>query len=168
MGPSWRHLLLIMGLIIMTLPGLCRADGLASPTGDPLWGPSWEGRQQSEEVAIARYNYCPTGGCVVRLESLEISPIRTKRGEKIHLTTAYTILTPERLPIPVTLTREIFYQGKSLGKVMVMETRQGNGTWENKIDFSLPANAAPGSYTMVTRITTGYGSDLKSGQFVVE
>ncbi len=164
---SWCRRLLITGLIVVW-PGLCLAQGLGSPTGDPLWGPSWEQRQLSAEAAIAKYRDCPTGGCIVRLEKAAVTPVRAKRGEKMHLSMAYTILTPEQVAIPVTLSREIFHQGKSLGKVKVEEIRQTNGTWESQVDFTLPAEAAPGTYSVVTKVTTGYGSDLKSVPFVAE
>ena len=37
------------------------------------------------------------------------------------LTTTYTILTPEQVALPVAITREIFYHGKSLGKPKARE-----------------------------------------------
>ncbi len=132
------------------------------------WGESRETLRLNREEAVAKYNYCPTGGCVVRLDGVDLRPLAARRGETLTLTTTYTILTPEKLAIPVVITREIFYQGKSLGKTKAIETRKHNGTWNQQIDFSLPPDARRGIYTLTTRVSTGYGSAAKSLQFTVE
>lgn len=132
------------------------------------WGQYRQTMQLSREDAVAKYNYCPTGGCVVRLEGADVKPSRAYKGETLTLTTAYTILTPEQLAIPVTISREIFFKGKSLGKTEELADRNFNGTWKQQASFSLPPNAALGIYTVVTRISTGYGSDQKSIEFTVE
>ena len=43
-------------------------------------------------------------------------PSRAHKGDTLTLTTVYTILTPEQQALPVTITREIFFQGKVLGQ----------------------------------------------------
>ena len=139
-----------------------------SAWGNFRWGQPRESRSSTREQAVARYNYCPTGGCVLRLDSVQVRPFRARQGEILTLITAFTILTPEQVAIPVTISREIFFQGKSLGKVKEMESSKLNGTWTQEINFSLPVNAVPGDYTMVTQVSTGYGMDSKNAQFRVE
>jgi len=165
---------LLAGFIVLML---FKAAGCASDTAVKSavgeftysnWGQYRQEMQLSREDAVARYNYCPTGGCVVRLESVDVKPSRAYKGESLILTTAYTILTPEQVAIPVTISREIFFKGKSLGKTEQFADRNFNGTWKQQASFSLPPNAAPGIYTVVTRISTGYGSDKKSIDFTVE
>jgi len=162
-----RFLWAWLGLILVWGSG-CADYAVKTPLGDVTLGQGREEQRQAREEAVARYNYCPTSGCVVRLESLQVRPDKAYRGENITLTTTYTILTPEQVAIPVTISRELFFGGKSLGKVQSTNTRNNNGTWSRAIDLALPANVAPGIYTIVSRISTGYGSDEKSIQFTVE
>lgn len=165
---------LLTGFILIMLvmaPG-CASDGLSKVTASEFawsnWGAGREDMQLSREDAIARYNYCPTGGCVVRLESVEVKPSRAFKGETLTLATTYTILTPEQLAIPISISREVFFQGKSLGRTKDYDARNFNGTWTQRADFPLPANAAPGIYSIVTRVNTAYGSDQKTLEFSVQ
>jgi hypothetical protein len=132
------------------------------------WAPYRESMRFEREEAVAKHNYCPTGGCVLRMDGINISPFRARKGDTLTLTTTYTILTPEQVAIPVTFTREIFYQGKSLGKVKDIEARNMNGTWRREIAFTLPPNAPAGDYTVVTKVSTGFAEDMKSVRFLVE
>ena len=70
---------------------------------------------------MAKHNYCPTSGCVVRLDKLAITPNRVQRGRYATIALTYTILTADDIGIPVTISREIFYQGRSLGKTSSKE-----------------------------------------------
>ena len=131
--------LLLITLIAWSVPGTARD----LTWGDFTFGPSRETQRLDREKSISRENYCPTGGCVIRLESVNVKPQRARKGETLLLTTSYTILTPEQIAIPISITREILFQGKSLGKTKSVETRRLNGTWDQEINFTLPANAAP-------------------------
>lgn len=143
-----------------------------NPSGEPGRGIVWNQFQtqqtQEREAAIARHNYCPTGGCVIRLEDVTLHPVEASPGATLTLTTKYTILTPENLPIPVTISREVMFQGKSLGRVKAMDANVSNGTYDQDINFTLPADATPGVYTVVTRVSTGYGFDHKDLEFYVK
>jgi len=132
------------------------------------WGASREESRLGREQIIAREGYCPTGGCVLRLDRVEVKPPQARKGATLLLSTTYTILTPEQIALPVAISREIFFQGKSLGKTKSIETRRYNGTWTQEINFTLPASAAPGVYRLVTRISTGYGAAQDSTDFQVE
>jgi len=133
-----------------------------------VWGGNREQSRMGREDLIAREGYCPTGGCVLRLEKVEVKPNRARRGATLLLSTTYTILTPEQVALPVAITREIFYQEKSLGRTKSIESRVYNGTRTQEIDFTLPANAAPGIYQLITKITTGYGTAQDRTDFQVD
>lgn len=170
---KYQKLLLtgLIGLMLFQVSGCASETAIKSAVGEftySNWGQYRQEMQLSRENAVARYNYCPTGGCVVRLESTDVKPSRAYKGETLILSTAYTILTPEELAIPVTISREIFFKGNSLGKTENFSGRNFNGTWRQQASFSLPANAATGIYTLVTTINTGYGSDKKSLEFTVD
>ena len=133
-----------------------------------FYGNNRESQRLNREDVIAREGYCPTGGCVLRLDKVEVKPNRIRRGGTVLLSTTYTILTPEQVALPVAITREIFYQGKSLGQTKSMESRVYNGTRTQEINFTLPANAAPGIYQLITKISTGYGTAQDRTDFQVD
>ena len=133
-----------------------------------FWGNTREESRMGREDIIAREGYCPTGGCVLRLDKVEVKPNRARKGATLRLSTTYTILTPEQVALPVAITREIFYHEKSLGRTKSLESRVYNGTRTQEIDFTLPADAAPGIYQVITKITTGYGTAQDRTDFQVD
>ncbi len=166
--------LVLAGLIGVTF-GLTQAWAqgrlLDRSWGDYTWGAYGGDREASRlgrEDLVARENYCSTSGCVLRLERVEVRPSKCKSGQTVVLATTYTILTPDAVAIPVAISRDIIFQGNSLGRTKNIESRRLNGTWVQEIDFTLPAKAVPGDYTLKTKVTTGYGSDQKECQFRVE
>jgi hypothetical protein len=143
----------------------------SSPTrqpAEPRWGSYKDVMRQDREAAAAKHNFCPTSGCVVRLDKLAITPSRIQRGRSSTLSLTYTILTADDVGVPVTISREIFYRGKSLGRTSSRNMRTPNGTFDQDLAFTLPESSAPGQYTLKTRISTGYGQDEKSLDFIVD
>ncbi|RLA90746.1 MAG: hypothetical protein DRG58_01000 [Deltaproteobacteria bacterium] len=167
MRENWQKALIGLGLLMLFMGGCEPKQSGVKQLGNLMWGRYQEQIKLSREDAVAKYNYCPTGGCVVRLEEIEIKPQWVKPGDSIVLTTSYTILTPEKVAIPVTISREVRYQGQTVGQVKVTETRNPNGTWENQVNIQLPATAKPGTYSMLVTVTTGYGRAQKNVDFVV-
>ncbi|MBW1917327.1 MAG: hypothetical protein JRI57_04805 [Deltaproteobacteria bacterium] len=167
MRSNLQRSLIGLGLVIILISACEPKQSGVKGLSNLLWGRYQEQIKLSREDAVAKYNYCPTGGCVVRLEEVEIRPKWVKPGDSITLTTSYTILTPEKLAIPVTISRAVRYQGQSVGQTKVTETRTPNGTWENQVDINLPPQAEPGTYTLVVKVTTGYGMAQKSATFTV-
>ena len=163
----WLTLLFSVGLTLLLSQAWAQPGFLSDFTWG-FYGSSREDSRLGREDLIAREGYCPTGGCVLRLESVEVRPNRAKKGETLLLTTTYTILTPEQIAMPVSINREVYLQGKLLGRTKSVETRRYNGTWTQEIDFILPKDAAPGVYTLVTQVNTGYDSAQKTAEFQVD
>jgi hypothetical protein len=162
----WLSFILCLGLFLTGFP----VPAQSGPFSDFTWG--WFGNSRNEsrqgrEDLIAREGYCPSGGCVLRLDQVEVKPDRAKPGATLLLSTTYTILTPDPVALPVSITRDIYYQGKSLGRTKSVDMRRNNGTWTQEIDFTLPPNAAPGTYTLITSINTAYGTARDSTKFQV-
>jgi len=160
-------LMLLAGLGL-NVPEARTQPGFLSDYTFGFWGNSREDSRMGREDIIAREGYCPTGGCVLRLDKVDVRPNRARKGATLQLSTTYTILTPEQVAMPVAITREIFYQEKSLGRTKSIESRVYNGTRTQYIDFTLPANAAPGIYQLITKISTGYGTAHDRTDFQVE
>jgi hypothetical protein len=173
----WMTVLAIL-LVSISLPGVWQNTyGQANPGNweffptptrnpvEPRWGSYKDIMRESREDAAAKRNYCPTSGCVVRLDKLAVTPNQVQRGRDAAIALTYTILTADDTGIPVTITREIFYQGKSLGKTSSRNMRTPNGTFDQEVAFTMPDNSPAGQYTLKTRISTGYGQDEKSVNF---
>ena len=174
------NLLLAVALVLL-LAGVIEVRGqaggpgnwefFASPTRTPVeprWGSYSDIRRQEREKAAAQANFCPTSGCVIRLEKLTLMPRRVSRGQAVRISLIYTILTADDVGIPVTISREIFFQGTSLGKTFSRNLRTPNGTFEQTVEVTLPPDSKPGTYTLKTLISTGYGRDEKSVDFRVD
>src|SRR5574340_1022622 len=161
---GWIISLMFLILAVWTVPGATLEIPLNGKSW-ALWGSTRETGRLGREQTVARENYCPTGGCVIRMDRVSVNPPRARAGETLLLTTSYTLLTPEQIAIPVTITREILFQGKSLGKTKSTDSRQLNGTFDQQVNFQLPANAVPGTYTLVTTISTGYSQSQKTVEF---
>ncbi|MCX5889379.1 MAG: hypothetical protein NTY36_07990 [Deltaproteobacteria bacterium] len=168
--------LLLLGLSLIILMGLFYANTetgaqvIKGPLGEYTWGyfgGSRESQGMSREDVIVREGSCPTGGCVLKLDQVEVRPSRAHKGDTLNLTTVYTILTPEQVALPVTITRVILFQGKVLGQTKSMDSGRLNGSWTQGIDFTLPADARPGVYTLRTKVSTGYNAAQKDVTFEV-
>jgi hypothetical protein len=181
-GKNWWLVVFTVALGLVSVSGgRDYSFGQAGPAGNweffgsptrnpqgPLWGTYKNEMRQDREAAVAKHNYCPTSGCVARLEKVAVTPKRVQRGRPAAIELTYTILTAENTGVPVTISREIFYQGKSLGKTSSKNMRTPNGTFDQEIVFTLPDNSAPGLYTLKTQVSTGYGQDEKSVDFTVD
>ena len=139
--------------------------------GDYAFGTSGGDREDSRmgrEEIIAREGYCSTGGCVLRLEGAKCGLTKPGPGKAAssghHLHHPY----PGAVALPVAITRDISFQGKSLGRTKSLESRKLNGTWVQEMDFTLPATARSGLYTLKTKVSTGYGLSEKETQFQVQ
>jgi hypothetical protein len=163
----WLSLILLAGLSL-NVPEARTQPGFLSDYTFGFWGNTREESRMGREDIIAREGYCPTGGCVLRLDKVEVKPNRSRKGATLVFSTTYTILTPEQVALPVAITREIFYQEKSLGRTKSMESRVYNGTRTQEINFTLPADAPPGIYQLITKISTGYGTAQDRTDFQVD
>ena len=79
----------------------------------------------------------------------------------------YTILTPDNMPVSATLVREIRYQGNLVGSPYQTTVTNTNGSYNDNVTYSLPGNATPGVYTVVTRLTSNYGTSQREASFTV-
>jgi hypothetical protein len=160
-------LILTIGLFLNVLPAQAQSKGFLGDFTFGFYGNNQEQQRQNREDVIARQGYCPTGGCILSLDKVEVKPNRARAGDTLVLNTTYTILTPEQVALPVSITRDIYYHDKSLGRTKSVDMRRKNGTWTQDIDFTLPANATPGTYTLVTSINTPYGTAQNTTKFQV-
>jgi|UniRef100_A0A7V6DPB0 hypothetical protein len=160
-----------LGLLVVALMMFGSGGWVFNPANKPAGGFVWSRFQtqkiQEEEASLAKNNYCPTGGCVIRLDEVKLQPVNALRGDILTLTTKYTLLTSNNLSVPITISRELVVRGKSLGRVKAMNSNNSSGTYVQTMNFQIPVDAEPGVYTLITRISTGFGMGEKSIEFLV-
>jgi hypothetical protein len=89
-------------------------------------------------------------------------------GQQIMLGVDYTILTPDNAPVSANLLREIRYQGSLVGSPYETTVSNSNGSYNDTVTYSLPGNATPGVYTVVTRLSSNYGTSQRDASFSVQ
>ena len=96
------------------------------------------------------------------------SPSVARAGQPIKLGVNYTILTPDNTPVSANLVREVRYQGNMVGSPYQTTVTNSNGTFKDNVTYSLPNNATPGVYTVVTRLQSTYGTSQQETSFTVQ
>lgn len=115
------------------------------------------------------YGYSPSQGTRLRVETVRANPATLSPGETVNINVTYAVLTTsENQQIPVTETREIVFNGKSVGKTSIDISREG-GTWRSTVPITLPANAARGQYRVIATVgSPNAGTDRQETSFRVE
>ena len=81
---GYRHLvrlslMLLIGLAV-NVPEARTQPGFLSDYTFGFWGTSREESRLGREDIIAREGYCPSGGCVLRLDKVEVKPNRARKA----------------------------------------------------------------------------------------
>jgi len=105
---------------------------------------------------------------VVSVDRATASPGVVGRGQQVMLGVDYTILTPDNAPVSATLMREVRYGGSLVGSPYQTTVTNTNGSYNDTVTYSLPSNATPGVYTVITRLSSNYGTSQRDASFTVQ
>jgi hypothetical protein len=144
------------------------AGGLVGAVGGALYAEHRNSEIRSAQATAQAYNYSPAQGNVVAIDSVDASPAYVSPGQQVNLGMTYSILTPTDAPVSVTLVREVRYGGSMLGQPYQTSVSNYNGTYTDSVAYALPNNAAAGSYTVVSRVLSSYGSSQREAYFTVQ
>ena len=122
---------------------------------------------RSSQAAAQAYNYQGQGN-VISVDNVTASPGMARPGQQIMLGVDYTILTPDNQPVSANLVREIRYHGNLVGSPYQTTVTNTNGGYNDTVTYSLPGNATPGVYTVVTRLNSNYGTSQREASFSVQ
>ena len=142
------------------------AGGVLGGVGGALYASHRNSEIRSSQSAAQAYNYQGQGN-VVSVDNVTASPGMASPGQQVMLGVDYTILTPENAPVSATLVREIRYQGNLVGSPYQTTVTNANGSYNDTVTYSLPNNATPGVYTVVTRLMSSYGTSQRDASFTV-
>jgi hypothetical protein len=157
---------LLGGLVFKSAAGAV-VGGLVGGLAGGLIGNAME-TQQKDRVATEReYNYHSAQGTVVRIQEVEVTPSRIRRGEQVDLIVHYALLTPNaNRRVMVTERWDISRGGHRAGNPMHTVQRQG-GTWTSIIPVTLATNAQSGTYNVAVTIEADNSRDSATASFAV-
>jgi hypothetical protein len=135
--------------------------------GGYLYAEHRNSQMRSAQAAAQNYNYTPARGAVVDINNVYVNPPQARAGQQVNLGMEYTILTPDSAPVTSNLYREIRVGGAMLGQPYQTQVTNANGTFTDQVNYGLPSNAQPGTYTVISRVVNSYGSAEKVSYFTV-
>ena len=136
------------------------AGGVLGGVGGALYASHRNSEIRSGQAAAQAYNYQGQGN-VVSVDNVTASPSMVRPGQQVNLGVNYTILTPDNVPVSATLVREIRYGGNLVGSPYQTTVTNANGGYNDTVTYSLPSNATPGVYTVITRLSSSYGTSQR-------
>jgi hypothetical protein len=143
------------------------AGGLLGGVGGYLYAEHRNSERRSAQAAAQNYNYNPSQGAMVNIDQVYVNPPQVQAGQQVNLSMDYTILTPNNEPVTSNLYREIRLGGTMLGQPYQNQVTNANGTFTDQVNYNLPSNAQPGTYTVISRVVNNYGSAEKVSYFTV-
>lgn len=118
-------------------------------------------------TAARSYSYQPSQGNLVNIDRVTVSPSSVSPGQRVNMQMTYTLLSPTNVPTSVSISREITKDGATIAQPYQTQVSNVNGTYSDQVGYTVPRNATPGTYTVTSRITSSYGSDMETSYFTV-
>lgn len=124
-------------------------------------------QKKTAQETTNKYNYQPSSGTVVRIETTAATPVTAKPGDKIDLDATYAVMAPSAdSSVSITESREVRLDGELVGNPEVNVSHKP-GTYRSTVPLFLPADAKKGSYRVITTIKSDAGKDSRETSFVV-
>jgi len=124
-------------------------------------------QMRNREMAAQQYNYSDSRGAVVDINEVRATPTTVRPGQTVDISTTYTILTPQDTPAQVTLYRTVVRNGQVVGQPHSVQATNQNGTYQDRVAFTVPRGAPPGTYMVSNRVASSYGTAERSAYFTV-
>lgn len=141
--------------------------GLLGVLAGGVVGNYLERQDKDRPAAATAVGYQPSQGNVVRVENVQASPSTVRAGETVNLTSTYTILTPGNQSMTVQETREARHDGALVANPTI-NVQRANGTFTSTLPITLPSNAQPGTYEVITTVAMGDRTSRSMTSFTVQ
>ncbi len=141
---------------------------IAGGLGGALYAQHMNQQMRNREMAAQQYNYTPSRGVLVDISQASAAPNTVRPGQPVNMSMTYTVLNPDNTPTRVTLYREVRLNGQTVGQPNTTQVMNQNGTFQDRVDFTVPPVAGPGLYTVSNRVLTDYGSAERTSSFTVQ
>ena len=110
-------------------------------------------RSRSREDTIADYDYAPMQGEMLTWEDSSVLPSTVKRGNQAEATIQYALLGVDG-GTSVRETRVLKRGSEVVSQFSSKTFTRGEGTWVSTVQFKVPQNIEPGTYTLVQTVAT--------------
>jgi hypothetical protein len=123
-------------------------------------------KQKSREATAQQYNYQPSQGEMLTLESSQAMPSTVVRGNLIEASIQYALLGAGSTQ--VTETRSVNRGSQVVAEVSSKTFTREDGTWVSTQQFKIPENFEPGVYTVYQVVQTPQSRIMGSSSFTVQ
>jgi outer membrane lipoprotein SlyB len=141
---------------------------IAGGVGGALYAQHMNQQMRNRATAAQQYNYTPDRGVLVDVSQATATPNTVRPGQTVDMAMTYTVLNPDNTPTRVTLYREVRQNGQTVGQPNTAQVMNQNGTFQDRVAFTVPPVAGPGIYTVSNRVLTDYGSAERTSSFTVQ
>lgn len=143
------------------------SGALVGAIGGALYAEHRNQQMRSAAMAAQYYNYTPARGAIIEVNEAAAMPSTVRPGQTVDMLMTYTVLTPENIPVQVTLYRDVSTAGRPVGQPYQVQATNQNGTYQDRVGFTIPRDAPPGTYAVRNRVMTAYGSSERTAYFTV-
>lgn len=141
--------------------------GLVGVLAGGLIGNYLDKQDRTREATMVSHNYRADQGTLLRIERVEATPKTINPRQTVNLSVTYAVIDPDpNRTVSITETREIRQNGNIVGNPSITVNRTG-GTYTSTVPLTLPANALPGTYNVITRVQGPNAADAVSTSFTV-
>lgn len=140
---------------------------VAGLVGGYLYAEHQNRQRASYAQAQQQYNYSPSQGYMVTVSEATVSPGSLRPGQQATMFMTYTVLAPQNNPMSVTLYREVRKDGQMVGQPFQTTVNNYPGTYSDQVNYVVPSNATPGTYTVTNRVISNYGTAERVSYFTV-
>jgi outer membrane lipoprotein SlyB len=141
---------------------------IAGGVGGALYAQHMNQQMHNRQMAAQQYNYNPSRGVLVDVSQATATPNTVRAGQTVNMAMTYTVLNPDNTPTKVTLYREVRMNGQTVGQPNTVQIVNQNGTYQDRVAFTVPSVAGPGIYTVSNRVLTDYGGAERTSSFTVQ
>jgi hypothetical protein len=117
-------------------------------------------KKRDAAAAAAAHQYQPAEGKRIYTESAMVTPNPVKPGSPVNASMQYSVLGTGS-GAPVTETRTLQRDGKTLTTVSDKTFQRTDGTWESTCTFTVPPNAEPGTYQLIQTVKVPDGTSVQ-------
>lgn len=112
-------------------------------------------------------NYTPSQGEVLNYESANVTPSRARVGQSVTVSVEYVLMGTGPNGARVTETRRLMRGNEVIAELSSKTFTRGDGTWQSTMDFTVPRDMKPGTYSIVNQVTTPNGRISATASFDV-
>jgi surface antigen len=122
---------------------------------------------RSAQQTYNAHHYTPSQGEVIQYQSSEVYPRSARVGQTVTVSVSYVLMGTGPGGARITETRKLKRGDEIIAELSSKTFTRGDGTWESTMDFTVPRDMRPGTYSIVNEVTTPEARISASATFQV-